>query len=54
MKKLKPEDSPPPDNEADDLPPLPSWHGGTPLVDINNREELYRVLDEPEEVDPLR
>ena len=29
-----------------DLPPLPSWHGGVPLVDISNREELYRVLYE--------
>ena len=29
-----------------DLPPLPSWNGGVPLVDISNREELYRVLYE--------
>jgi len=28
------------------LPPIPTWKGGGFLVDINNREELYRVLDE--------
>ncbi len=54
MKKVKPEDSAPPDDEAGDLPPLPSWDCGGSLVDISNREALYRVLDEPEEVDPLR
>ena len=54
MKKTKSEDKPTPDGKAGDLPPLPTWHGGKPLVDIDNREELYRVLDEPEEDDPLR
>ena len=28
------------------LPELPKWHGGRELVDISNREELYRVMDE--------
>lgn len=28
------------------LPPIPTWKGGGFLVDVNNREELYRVLDE--------
>lgn len=53
MKKTKPKDNPTPDGEGADLPPLPSWNGGGFLVDIDNREELYRVLDEPED-DPLR
>ena len=29
-----------------ELPPLPSWNMGKPLVDYSNREELYRVLHE--------
>ncbi|MCY4583284.1 MAG: hypothetical protein OXE50_10895 [Chloroflexi bacterium] len=29
-----------------ELLPLPSWNMGKPLVDISNREELYRVLYE--------
>ena len=29
-----------------DLPPLPRWHMGKPLVDISNREDLYQVLYE--------
>lgn len=28
------------------LPPLPTWHGGEPLVDIANRDELYDAMDE--------
>lgn len=31
---------------AAELPPLPSWDMGKPLVDISNREELYGVLYE--------
>lgn len=27
------------------LPPLPTWHGGAPLVDIADREALHRVMD---------
>ena len=29
----------------EDLPPLPSWNSGGFLVDISDREELYRVMD---------
>ena len=29
----------------DTLPPLPTWKSGGLLVDISNRDELYRVLD---------
>ncbi len=29
----------------DPLPPLPTWPGGL-LVDVSNREELYRVMHE--------
>lgn len=31
---------------AGDLPPLPSWDSAGHLVDIDNREELYRVMEE--------
>ncbi len=31
---------------AGNLPPLPSWDSGGHLVDIDNREDLYRVMDE--------
>ena len=27
-------------------PPLPSWRGGGELVDISNREKLYRAMEE--------
>ena len=30
----------------DTLPPLPVWKSGGFKVDIANREELYRILDE--------
>lgn len=33
-------------NPPEKLPPLPSWQGGKELVDIANREELYRVMEE--------
>ena len=36
-------DEPPPDDDA--LPPLPKWRGKL-LVDISNRDELYRIFDE--------
>ncbi len=29
-----------------DLPPLPSWPMGKPLVDISNREELYNAMED--------
>ena len=28
------------------LPPLPTWHGGAIQVDVSNRDELYRVMEE--------
>lgn len=28
------------------LPPLPTWRSGGLRVDVANREELYRLLDE--------
>ena len=28
------------------LPPLSSWRGGRELVDVSNRAELYRALEE--------
>ena len=31
---------------SDPLPPLPTWSGGELLVDVSNRDELYRVMDE--------
>ncbi len=38
------------DREAEEgpgtLPTLPSWHSGGHLVDISNREELHRVMED--------
>ena len=31
------------------LPQLPSWKAGPYLVDISNRDEMYRVFDEADE-----
>ena len=28
------------------LPPLPSWNGGRELVDISDRDALYRAMEE--------
>lgn len=33
-------------NQPEAPPPLPSWHGGKELVDVANRDELYRVMEE--------
>ena len=30
----------------DSLPPLPTWHCGKMLVDVSNRDELYRAMEE--------
>ena len=35
-----------PDGESAGLPLLPSWRGGGELVDISNREKLYRAMEE--------
>ena len=32
--------------QPDTLPPLPTWRSGGLRVDIANREELYRVMEE--------
>ncbi len=29
-----------------ELPPLPSWNGGEELVDISDRDALYRAIEE--------
>ena len=34
------------DTASGELPPLPSWNGGRELVDICNRDALYRALEE--------
>ena len=34
------------DERLEALPPLPSWDSGGQLVDIANREELYRAMEE--------
>ncbi len=36
----------PSENLPEALSPLPSWNGGRELVDIANREELYRAMEE--------
>ncbi len=28
------------------LRPLPTFHGGAPLIDVSNREQLYDLLDQ--------
>ena len=40
------DDAPAHDDEGDALPPLPSWPCGGTLVDVSNREELYRAMEE--------
>ena len=32
--------------KRDDLLPLPTWNSGGLLVDVSNREELYRVMEQ--------
>ena len=39
-----------PNPEADELPPLPSWKCGKPLVDVADREALYEVIDAERDV----
>lgn len=34
------------DVDSDALKPLPTWRGGEPLVDIADRDALYRVMEE--------
>ena len=41
----RPKTEPPRENVRKSLPPLPTWRAEF-LVDISNREELYRVLDD--------
>ena len=31
------------------MPPLPTLNGGSFLVDVSNRDELFRILDEEDE-----
>ena len=33
------------DADSDALEPLPTWRGGEPLVDISDRDALYRVME---------
>lgn len=42
---VQPKTEPPPNSVRKPLPPLPTWRAEM-LVDISNREELYRVLDD--------
>lgn len=41
----RPKTEPPPGSVRKPLPPLPTWRAEF-LVDVSNREELYRVLDD--------
>lgn len=36
--------------EAGERPPLPTWSGGKPLVDVANREALYEAIDAERDV----
>ncbi len=46
LRRVLAEPEEPPGGQRDTLPPLPTWKSGGLLVDISNREELYRVLDD--------
>jgi len=35
-----------PASEPDELPPLPTWDSGGHLVDIDDRDALYRAMEE--------
>ena len=35
--------------ERRSMPPLPSWKGGPYLVDIADRDDMYRIFDEEDE-----
>ena len=35
-----------PNSPTTELPPLPTWNGGEELVDISNRDLLYKVMEE--------
>ena len=35
--------------KADDLPPLPTWNSGGHLVNIDDRDALYRAMEEAED-----
>ena len=35
----------PPARSRQPLPPMPTFHGGEQLVDVADREALYRVMD---------
>lgn len=39
-------ESAPTDSPSAELPPLPTWNGGKELVDISNRDLLYRTMEE--------
>ena len=39
-------DGPETDVRPEALPPLPTWHGGEALVDVADRDELYRAMEE--------
>ena len=34
------------DKQSEDLPPLPTWQSGGFRIDVANRDELYRVMEE--------
>ena len=43
--RLAPAEDAPAKVQPENLPPLPTWNSGGHLVDIDNREELYRVME---------
>ena len=34
------------DGQPAGLPPLPAWNGGAELVDLSDRDALYRAMEE--------
>ena len=45
LRRVLAEPEEPPRGQREPLPPLPTWNSGGHLVDISNRDELYRVMD---------
>ena len=43
------DDPPAEDRHPRVMPPLPKWKGGPFLIDISNRDEMYRAFDEADE-----
>lgn len=46
LRLVLPEERPAESRSGPSDPPLPSWNSGGHLVEISNRDELYRVMED--------